>query len=255
MMMLAALRCGAQGIIVPRHLLDSVANPPLERNDALHFDREEISGIRLSESDSAAVFTFPFSNVGDKPLVITRVVTSCGCTTARFDKAPIRPGGQGTVRVTYKPARQAGKLLRSIFVYTSASNVHPATRLQLIGEVTPDKYSPEYPVVMGALRVKRTTVRLGTITREETLSERIGCINTGTKPLRLQSMDGLSPDWIDFRTEPETIAPGMTADLIVTVHGERLPALRRGPIEQAVVLEGVDCRPSQRTLRIRLEIK
>ena len=250
-MLALALRCGAQGgIIVPQHLLDSVANPPIDRCEALRFEREEIDGIRLSEEDAPAVFTFPFRNAGDKPLVVTRIATSCGCTAATFDKAPVLPGERGTIRVTYKPAGQAGKLLRSIFVYTNMSDRHPSARLRLTGEVTPRSGYPGYPAAMGPLRAKRTTLRFGKIPGTESRTERIECVNTGEKPLRLQAAKGLLPAWLAFRTEPEVIAPGATADLVVTVRGELLPP--RGN-EQLLLLEGLDCRPSQRTLHVRTE--
>lgn len=254
-MTLTALRTGAQGIIVPQRLLDSVANPPLERNEALRFECEEIDGIRISEEDAPAIFVFPFRNIGDKPLVVTRVVTSCGCAAAEFDKAPVLPGESGTIRVRYKPTGQAGKLMRSIFVYTNASDRHPAARLRLTGEVMPDGGLQGYPAVMGPLRAKRTTISFGEVSRGETRTERIECVNTGEKPLRLRAAKGLLPAWLSFRTEPEEIAPGATADLAVTVRGRSFPLTGKDRLEQILLIEGLDCRPSQRTLHIRLEIK
>ncbi len=34
-------------------------------------------------------------NVGTEPLVVKEISTSCGCTSAEYDKQPIAPGGEG----------------------------------------------------------------------------------------------------------------------------------------------------------------
>ena len=39
-----------------------------------------------------ATATFKIKNDGDKPLVISNVTTSCGCTVADWTKEPIAPG-------------------------------------------------------------------------------------------------------------------------------------------------------------------
>lgn len=49
--------------------------------------------------------TFSFKNIGDKPLVIEHVNTSCGCTTVEFEKEPVRPGESLDLHVTYKADR------------------------------------------------------------------------------------------------------------------------------------------------------
>lgn len=46
---------------------------------------------------------FPFTNTGDKPLFISHVVTSCGCTSAEWEKGPYQPGEKGVIRITYHP--------------------------------------------------------------------------------------------------------------------------------------------------------
>ena len=39
--------------------------------------------------------TFYFKNTGTQNLLIKNVETGCGCTTADYDKAPVRPGKEG----------------------------------------------------------------------------------------------------------------------------------------------------------------
>ena len=39
--------------------------------------------------------TYNFTNTGDKPLVISKVTSSCGCTEVDWTKSPIPAGGKG----------------------------------------------------------------------------------------------------------------------------------------------------------------
>lgn len=49
------------------------------------------------------VCEFAFTNAGDAPLVLTRVITSCSCLKASFSKKPVAPGGTGIIRIVYEP--------------------------------------------------------------------------------------------------------------------------------------------------------
>ncbi|QAR30488.1 DUF1573 domain-containing protein [Ornithobacterium rhinotracheale] len=46
---------------------------------------------------------FVFTNTGDKPLIIKKVQTSCGCTAAEYPKPTevIAPGAKGQIKVRY----------------------------------------------------------------------------------------------------------------------------------------------------------
>ncbi|MDR3272938.1 MAG: DUF1573 domain-containing protein [Flavobacteriaceae bacterium] len=50
---------------------------------------------------SKATHEFAFTNAGTKPLIISEVIPSCGCTTPDFTKSPVLPGKKGSVSVTF----------------------------------------------------------------------------------------------------------------------------------------------------------
>ena len=66
--------------------------------------------------------TFVIKNTGDAPLVITRVVASCGCTTPQFSKEPIAPGQTSKIDVTYNPAGRPGQFVKTIAVYSNGKD-------------------------------------------------------------------------------------------------------------------------------------
>ncbi|MCC8171924.1 MAG: DUF1573 domain-containing protein [Parabacteroides sp.] len=76
----------------------------------------------IAENGGKVSHTFTIKNTGDAPLVITRVIASCGCTTPEWTKTPIEPGQTGEVKVTYNPARRPGPFAKTISVYSNGKD-------------------------------------------------------------------------------------------------------------------------------------
>lgn len=67
--------------------------------------------------------TFEFVNDGDKPLVITRVVTSCSCTKAEYPKKPIPAGAKSTIKIIYEPhKKEPGVFHKVIQIFTNTAD-------------------------------------------------------------------------------------------------------------------------------------
>ncbi|MGL4331613.1 MAG: DUF1573 domain-containing protein [Bacteroidales bacterium] len=73
----------------------------------------------FSESKKTVSTTFTFKNTGKAPLVINRVVASCGCTTPEWSKEPIAPGKSGFVKATYNAVGRPGTFNKTITVFTN----------------------------------------------------------------------------------------------------------------------------------------
>jgi hypothetical protein len=71
----------------------------------------------ISEADGPVSHTFTILNNGELPLVIQRVVASCGCTTPEWTKEPIAPGKTGEVKVTYDPKGRPNKFTKPVTIY------------------------------------------------------------------------------------------------------------------------------------------
>lgn len=67
---------------------------------------------QIKEADGKVSATFAVKNTGDAPLVITRVIASCGCTTPEWTKEPIAPGQSGDIKITYDPKGRPGRSLK-----------------------------------------------------------------------------------------------------------------------------------------------
>ncbi|MCB9201708.1 MAG: DUF1573 domain-containing protein [Flavobacteriales bacterium] len=71
---------------------------------SIKFEQETIDYQTVKKgTDKERVFKF--TNEGDKPLILTNVTASCGCTVPSYPKEPILPGKSGEINVTYDTNR------------------------------------------------------------------------------------------------------------------------------------------------------
>ncbi len=59
-------------------------------------------------------------NTGEVPLVIIKVETSCGCTSAEYEKRPISPGEKGKFSFRFDSRGMWGMQMKAIEIRTSA---------------------------------------------------------------------------------------------------------------------------------------
>lgn len=75
-------------------------------------------GVIFEGSDG--IFKFPFQNIGDSPLIISSVKSSCGCLVPWYGKEPIMPGAWDTIKTKYDTKR-IGPSVKTITVYSNDS--------------------------------------------------------------------------------------------------------------------------------------
>ena len=105
-----------------------------------------------------------------------------------------------------------------------------------------------YPHKMGALRLKQAKASIMEVKPGTQPSARILCGNSGDKPLRITSL--LLPPYARLTTEPEVLEPGDEADLVITIIADLIPATMPETFTFPVILEGLDARPSDRTIQV-----
>ncbi len=79
---------------------------------------------------------FVFTNNGNKPLIITNAVGSCGCTVPTFPKEPIVPGAKASIGVKYATDR-IGAFTKTVTLTTNAEGI-PSKTLTIKGTVLGD---------------------------------------------------------------------------------------------------------------------
>jgi len=83
------------------------------------------------------VRSFEFTNTGDAPLIITNVLSTCGCTVPTKPEAPIMPGKTGKIEIKYSMI--PGPIRKTITVESNAVNYEGGRiPLKIKGDVIAD---------------------------------------------------------------------------------------------------------------------
>lgn len=97
------------------------------------FPKEEVDTTNLTEIEfenklfdfgtilegEQVSYTFKFKNIGDLPLLIKEVNTSCGCTVPEYDKKPIEPSQSGSINVKFDSNGKKGTQYKTVRVISN----------------------------------------------------------------------------------------------------------------------------------------
>ncbi|MEY4171691.1 MAG: hypothetical protein RL485_60 [Bacteroidota bacterium] len=78
---------------------------------------------------------FKFTNTGKAPLIISSAQGSCGCTVPEYPNAPVAPGEEGIIRVSFNSEGKPNQQSKTV---TLTTNAVPSTKvLTITANVTP----------------------------------------------------------------------------------------------------------------------
>lgn len=87
----------------------------------IEFKEETINYGTVTKGEDSGKRIFEFTNIGDSPLEIRNVKSTCGCTVPSKPTEPIMPGEMGKIEVQYN--MNPGPISKSITVESNAVNV------------------------------------------------------------------------------------------------------------------------------------
>jgi len=97
---------------------------------------------------------FKFTNVGKEPLILSKPISSCGCTVPTWPQEPILPGKSDVIKVTYN-TNTIGPINKTVTVYSNAKTNRVV--LSIKGQVVakPSTTVPEKTNDQGATPVNK----------------------------------------------------------------------------------------------------
>ena len=99
-----------------------------ETSGEFKFEKETIDyGRVLKNSEKTRVFSF--TNIGNAPIVIHKIQSSCGCTVPEKPEKPIMPGEKGTIKVAYNTAIIGG-FSKNITIFSNAKSSRKVIRIK-----------------------------------------------------------------------------------------------------------------------------
>lgn len=222
---------------------------PGKAQELLRFDQQVIEAGTMTEDDAPRTYAFIGRNVSGRVLEISRIQTTCGCTKSSISQMKLQPGDSCKIELTFTPNGYPGTIDTRAFVYLKETGNEPAVKIGMRGMVLPSAdvwYRFKYQ--MGDLRLKQAKVTFDEVRSGSTPEARILCGNSGKKPLRISSL--VLPLYAQVKTEPEVIAPGEEADLVIALLVDKIPPMMKPNFTFPIILEGVDAKPSDRTITV-----
>ncbi|WP_159948523.1 DUF1573 domain-containing protein [Polaribacter septentrionalilitoris] len=92
------------------------------------FEKEIIDYGKIAKGDNGERI-FVFTNIGDKPLIIKNIQSSCGCTVPKKPEKPIMPGEKGEIKVSYDTKRLGG-FSKSITIFSNAKSPRKVIKIK-----------------------------------------------------------------------------------------------------------------------------
>jgi hypothetical protein len=90
--------------------------------------------------DGNGTYKFEFKNTGKKPLLLSDVHATCGCTTPEWPKDPIKKGEKAVITVKYN-TKIVGSFTKNVFVTSNAKTAK--VTLTIKGTVAPAEQKKE----------------------------------------------------------------------------------------------------------------
>jgi hypothetical protein len=170
----------------------------------------------VNEENGKVEAIFPFTNIGNSPVALQSVKTSCGCTTPVYTRDSVPPGSQGFVKVVFNPLGRPGSFKKQVVVNSSgASKIHT---LHISGRVIPRPKGPRdfYPFSDGNLRFRTNHFTFGRLYKDEQSTLETIIYNEGDKPVRFNRGRSIIPDHLYPAMSRGKLMPGDTVHLKLT---------------------------------------
>ncbi|HHV39801.1 MAG TPA: DUF1573 domain-containing protein [Bacteroidales bacterium] len=197
-----------------------LSSPPTNQEDGrVVFEKPVHDFGDFKIDDGPKTHTFSFTNKWDKPVVIQRVISSCGCAAPEWTRHPVASGAKGEVIVTFNNDIGPYPFDKSLSVYFAGIQRPYILRIRGVVHRKPVSVAQTHPIVMGPLRLKKQNLDLGQIRQGLTKTDSIEIINTSKRPVFLKAKSNHLN--LLVRSSSGRIDPGEKSFLIYTVDSRK----------------------------------
>lgn len=157
--------------------------------ETVSFDKivHDFGDIMLSDGPQEC--TFKVKNISDRPVVIHRVLTSCGCTEPTWTEAPIRPGDTGEIKVVFSNDQGPYPFSKSVTVYVAGLSKPVILKVRGVVHERQKSLSELFPVSAGPVGFREASVSLGQIEQGLARSVEVEMANTSGRAVEVRFAD------------------------------------------------------------------
>jgi len=129
---------GKQGTENKTPAIEKPATLSSQKLPVLQFD-ETVHDFGKMVQGEIVKYSFHFKNVGEAPLRINRVATSCGCTVGKYPHQPVKPGEESDIEVTFNSSHKMGYQNKSIMILSNTDPNRVVLRIKAMVIVPQNK--------------------------------------------------------------------------------------------------------------------
>ena len=188
--------------------------------DVIRFDKKvhDFGDVLMAEGPVSCIFTF--TNIGQMPIVIHNVISSCGCTTPEWTREPVRPGATGTIQATFSNDQGPYPFEKTLSVYVGvgASSLDRPVVLRLRGVAHEKKKDLDelFTTHIGPLGLRKTETSIGYLDQGVVKSDQMQVANLSRSELKVEAVQ-VSPG-LRIDVAPNPIPARSMARLTYTVN-------------------------------------
>lgn len=162
---------------------------------------------------------YELRNSGRRDLLINKVRTSCGCTTADYPRTAVKAGDKFKVRVTYD-SRQMGHFHKLVGLYSNAGN--EPFMLTVKGVVVEEMvdYAGTYPVKLGTISADLNDLEFDDVNWGDQPQKKIHILNNSSESVEPVVMH--LPHYLKAEVSPSRIAPGRSGVVTFTLDSRNI---------------------------------
>ncbi|HSH50985.1 MAG TPA: DUF1573 domain-containing protein [Bacteroidales bacterium] len=111
-----------------------LTNKERENAPKIEIEEKNYNFGKVSMDKKHIEHVFHFKNTGKSDLIIRKIRTTCGCTTANLEKNVLKSGETSSFKAVFTPGSRKGMQRKSIYVISNDPK-HPEERLMISGEI------------------------------------------------------------------------------------------------------------------------
>ena len=188
--------------------------------DVIRFDKKvhDFGDVLIAEGPVSCIFTF--TNIGNQPIVVQNVISSCGCTTPEWTREPVRPGATGTIQATYSNDQGPYPFDKTLTVYVGvgSSSLERPVLLRLRGVSHEQKKDLDelFTMHIGPLGLRKVETSIGYVDQGVVKSDQMQVANLSKKELEVVSLN--ATPGLTITVSPNPIPARSMARLTYTVN-------------------------------------
>lgn len=153
---------------------------------SISFKNTTVDFHSIYEADGGITVDFEYSNSGNYPLKINRILAP-GIKTIDYPKKSIMPGESGSIKVKVEPFGSPGHYEKDIIVFSNASN--SPSQLKIKGKIISGTYNSSFSTQIGGLALKHQQMNFGYIFNGDIIVRYIPVKNTSEEELKIEFSD------------------------------------------------------------------